>query len=217
MRSLLHKTLSSGLTSNISKNVPLRQRVSPCNAWLLCYRLGFLSFYGSLRTSGTSFTATWLRRKLVHLPLQNLKLERPTTPKLALIAGRERQHVLSQSFVSRIKLSELLNMSEEQAVESSQGLTEGEENEETPTEVLEEFTLGEKDIEELFNKNTESFRCLTQLLISHSSLLRQPLYHFPPLEDPGIDDAFNYVGKLIWFRRNLGLYFHFQHRNSNPT
>ncbi|KAF2884693.1 hypothetical protein ILUMI_21490 [Ignelater luminosus] len=51
----------------------------------------------------------------------------------------------------------------------------------------------EEEIEDLFNKNTESFRCLAQILISRSSLLRHPLYHFPPLVDPGLDAAFNYV------------------------
>lgn len=51
------------------------------------------------------------------------------------------------------------------------------------------------DLEDLFNKNTLSFRCLAQQLLSRSSLLRHPLYHFPPLEDPGINETFSYVGK----------------------
>ncbi|XP_022899686.2 FERM domain-containing protein C-like [Onthophagus taurus] len=45
-------------------------------------------------------------------------------------------------------------------------------------------------IETLLEKNTESFQCLGQYIMSRSSLLRNPLYHFPPLEDPGIDAAF---------------------------
>lgn len=100
----------------------------------------------------------------------------------------------------------------EQVVESNQDLpesVEGEGEEKTPAKVFEEPTLGGKEIEELFTKNTESFRCLTQYLVSHSSLLLQPLYYFPPLEDPGIDDAFNYVGKSTWFKGILGLYSHF--------
>lgn len=64
-------------------------------------------------------------------------------------------------------------------------------------ELLNELLL-EEEIEDLFNKNTESFRCLAQILISRSSLLRHPLYHFPPLVDPGLDAAFNYVGKDIY-------------------
>lgn len=48
--------------------------------------------------------------------------------------------------------------------------------------------------EDLFNKQTSSFRCLEQIFVSRSSLLRHPLYHFPPLKDPGLDKAFNFVG-----------------------
>ncbi|KAJ8950925.1 hypothetical protein NQ318_008363 [Aromia moschata] len=48
------------------------------------------------------------------------------------------------------------------------------------------------DTSHLLIKNTESFKCLAQVILSNSSLLRHPLYYFPPLEDPGIDDVFNY-------------------------
>lgn len=61
----------------------------------------------------------------------------------------------------------------------------------------------EKDLEELLLKNTESFKCLTQVVMSRSSLLNHPLYHFPPLSDPGIDAAFNYVGEM--YLRKLAL------------
>ena len=54
----------------------------------------------------------------------------------------------------------------------------------------------EKDSEELVHKNTESFKCLAQVLMSRSSLLNHPLYHFPPLSDPGIDAALNYFGEM---------------------
>lgn len=47
----------------------------------------------------------------------------------------------------------------------------------------------------LLDKNTPSFRCLVQVAVSNSSLLRAKLYHFPPLEDPGIDEAFFQQGK----------------------
>lgn len=79
---------------------------------------------------------------------------------------------------------------------------EEEEEEEEDDEVVkgyDTFSDDEDDIEDLFNKNTESFRCLAQILLSRSSLLRHILYHYPPLEDPGIDDAFNYVGNLCSF------------------
>lgn len=49
--------------------------------------------------------------------------------------------------------------------------------------------------EALLERDTYSFRCLRKVLMSDSSLLRHPLYHFPPLIDPGIDEAFNYIGK----------------------
>lgn len=57
----------------------------------------------------------------------------------------------------------------------------------------EEAKAEEEEEEDLFNKQTASFRCLQQILISRSSLLRHPLYNFPPLTDPGLDAAFNYV------------------------
>ncbi|KAG5887107.1 hypothetical protein JTB14_000740 [Gonioctena quinquepunctata] len=44
----------------------------------------------------------------------------------------------------------------------------------------------------LLYKNTSSFRCLAQILLSSSSLMKNRLYLFPPLDDPGIDEAFNY-------------------------
>ncbi|XP_017768564.1 PREDICTED: uncharacterized protein LOC108556802 [Nicrophorus vespilloides] len=58
---------------------------------------------------------------------------------------------------------------------------------------LEEEDFDEETLQDLFDKNTKSFMCLAQILISRSSLLRHILYHFPPLVDPGIDEAFNYV------------------------
>ncbi|XP_023022839.2 uncharacterized protein isoform X1 [Leptinotarsa decemlineata] len=44
----------------------------------------------------------------------------------------------------------------------------------------------------LLFKNTRSFRCLAQVLLSSSSLMKNRLYLFPPLEDPGIEEAYNY-------------------------
>lgn len=46
----------------------------------------------------------------------------------------------------------------------------------------------------LLERNTESFRCLAQLLLSSSSLAKNRLFLFPPLEDPGIDMAFSFEG-----------------------
>ncbi|KAK9679318.1 Leucine rich repeat [Popillia japonica] len=63
-----------------------------------------------------------------------------------------------------------------------------------PREAKEE-KLSEEELNALFNKNTSSFRCLAQILLSRSSLLKHPLYYFPPLLDPGIDAAFNYNRK----------------------
>lgn len=69
---------------------------------------------------------------------------------------------------------------------------EFEEVESVEEEVTEE---DESEEEDLFNKNTASFRCFAQVLLSSSSLMRNALYHFPPLEDPGLDETFDYVGK----------------------
>ncbi|CAG9762064.1 unnamed protein product [Ceutorhynchus assimilis] len=49
------------------------------------------------------------------------------------------------------------------------------------------------DSKHLLERNTESFRCLGQLLLSSSSLARNRLFLFPALEDPGIDTVFKYT------------------------
>ncbi|XP_050294958.1 leucine-rich repeat-containing protein 74A-like isoform X2 [Anthonomus grandis grandis] len=48
------------------------------------------------------------------------------------------------------------------------------------------------DSQHLLERNTKSFQCLAQLLLSSSSLTKNRLFLFPPLEDPGIDLAFNF-------------------------
>lgn len=73
----------------------------------------------------------------------------------------------------------------------------------------EEEEVDEKeDIDEIYpdyyEKNTASFRCLKEVLLSCSSLMRNALYHFPPLKDPGLDDVFYYIG--CFFKTN---YFSF--------
>lgn len=50
------------------------------------------------------------------------------------------------------------------------------------------------DSKHLLERNTESFRCLAQVMLSSSSLAKNRLFLFPPLEDPGIALAFNYEG-----------------------
>lgn len=50
--------------------------------------------------------------------------------------------------------------------------------------------------EDLLEKNTPSFRCLAQVLMSSSSLMKQRMRFFPPLVDPGLDDALNFVRKV---------------------
>ncbi|KAF7281419.1 hypothetical protein GWI33_004799 [Rhynchophorus ferrugineus] len=57
----------------------------------------------------------------------------------------------------------------------------------------ESFIIDECDSTHLLNRNTESFQCLAQLLISSSSLMKNRLFLFPPLEDPGISVTFNFV------------------------
>lgn len=52
------------------------------------------------------------------------------------------------------------------------------------------------DSQHLLMKNTDSFTCLAQVVLSNSSLLRQKFFLFPPLQDPGIDEAFNFVGAI---------------------
>lgn len=74
---------------------------------------------------------------------------------------------------------------------------EEEEYEEIEEEILDEISdLSVEEFEDLFQKNTASFRCLAQILISRSSLLRSALYWFPPLENPGIDEAFSFEGRI---------------------
>lgn len=85
-------------------------------------------------------------------------------------------------------------------------LDESESEEEQEAEEEEVLELTEEDLgnlsleefEDLFQKNTASFRCLAQVLISRSSLLRSALYWFPPLEDPGIEEAFCFEGFILW-------------------
>lgn len=78
--------------------------------------------------------------------------------------------------------------------EGNEGIVDEENLEIDEEEIANEEPKAEEEQEEdLFNKQTASFRCLQQILISRSSLLRHPLYHFPPLTDPGLDAAFNYV------------------------
>ncbi|XP_048523139.1 protein NLRC3 isoform X3 [Dendroctonus ponderosae] len=48
------------------------------------------------------------------------------------------------------------------------------------------------DSKHLLQRNTESFKCLAQVLLSSSSLAKNRLFLFPPLEDPGISLAFNF-------------------------
>lgn len=55
----------------------------------------------------------------------------------------------------------------------------------------------EDDYEDYLNKNSASFRCLKQVLLSSSSLMRNALFFFPPLEDPGLDEVFNYAGDVL--------------------
>lgn len=50
------------------------------------------------------------------------------------------------------------------------------------------------DSKHLLERNTKSFRCLAQVMLSTSSLAKNRLFLFPPLEDPGIALAFNYEG-----------------------
>ncbi|CAH1987122.1 unnamed protein product [Acanthoscelides obtectus] len=56
-----------------------------------------------------------------------------------------------------------------------------------------DFTRECKDSQTLLLKNTWSFRCLAQVQLSHSSLMRNIAFLFPPLEDPGIDAVFDYA------------------------
>lgn len=65
-----------------------------------------------------------------------------------------------------------------------------------PEEEIEDETEEEeeeiKNQEDLLNKNTKSFRCLAQVKISRSSLLLDPFYWFPEVEDPHLDEALWY-------------------------
>lgn len=50
--------------------------------------------------------------------------------------------------------------------------------------------------EHLRIRNTPSYRCFIKVELSNSSLLNSKLYHFPPLEDPGIDEVYFFQGKI---------------------
>lgn len=50
-------------------------------------------------------------------------------------------------------------------------------------------------------RKTPSFRCFIKIEMSHSSLLKSKLFHFPPLEDPGIDEVYFFQGKYNDFLR----------------
>ncbi|XP_030757143.1 uncharacterized protein LOC115883011 [Sitophilus oryzae] len=62
-----------------------------------------------------------------------------------------------------------------------------------PIPILEEdLSVDECDSKHLLMRNTESFTCLRQLVISSSSITKNRLFLFPPLEDPGITATFNF-------------------------
>lgn len=52
-------------------------------------------------------------------------------------------------------------------------------------------------MEDLFHKNTESFRCMGQIEISRSSIYRDPLYPFPELYDPKLEEVLWGIGNAI--------------------
>lgn len=58
-------------------------------------------------------------------------------------------------------------------------------------EYVEEESIQEVKITpaDLLCKNTSSFKCLAQLTISRSSLMLDPYYWFPEVEDPKLDLA----------------------------
>ncbi|XP_023311057.1 leucine-rich repeat-containing protein 74A-like [Anoplophora glabripennis] len=58
---------------------------------------------------------------------------------------------------------------------------------------FEELVENECDSLHLLYKKTESFRCLQQVQLSSSAVMRNKDFRFPPLHDPGINEAFNYV------------------------
>lgn len=64
-----------------------------------------------------------------------------------------------------------------------------------PVGIASEDEADESDecgVEYLLHRNTPSFRCLAQVAVSNSSLMKEKLYHFPPLVDAGIDEAYFY-------------------------
>lgn len=50
----------------------------------------------------------------------------------------------------------------------------------------------------LLERNTASFRCLAQITMSSSSLMNQRLRFFPPIPDPGLDDALSYLRMIFY-------------------
>lgn len=50
----------------------------------------------------------------------------------------------------------------------------------------------------LLERNTSSFRCLAQITMSSSSLMNQRLRFFPPIPDPGLDDALSYLRMIFY-------------------
>lgn len=86
----------------------------------------------------------------------------------------------------------------DEATEKNKSL-EGEEQNHTKMEkevVFERISEDEEILSlNLLDKNTSSFRCLAQITMSSSSIMNQTMRFFPPLQDPGLDAALNYIRK----------------------
>lgn len=56
---------------------------------------------------------------------------------------------------------------------------------------------------DLLERNTSSFRCLAQIAMSSSSLMNQRMRFFPPIPDPGLDEALSYLRKMYFIKSKL--------------
>lgn len=83
----------------------------------------------------------------------------------------------------------------ESSSESNDNTEVSEKQQEDQNEIQKEESIASLNFLE---KNTSSFRCLAQIAMSSSSLMNQKMRFFPRIQDPGLDNAFNYLRKFFF-------------------
>lgn len=89
---------------------------------------------------------------------------------------------------------------ESESSEGSEGddITEGKTSKQMKDMIFAEESEEEDVVSlNLLDRNTSSFQCLAQIAMSSSSLMNQRMRFFPPIPDPGLDDALSYLRKTF--------------------